>query len=241
MIEAVHKCLEPLKIATKRLESDTEPTLHLVVKELYNVKIALEDEIRSSRYVKMFASNLLKNVEKRFKDSGTRNKLLSVAHYLDPDTRGLVLKQYPGAFERTMEDIRIMCLKYDTDPAPVQVREELGDRDAEVEERNLSGIERLKRRSNSGDGDRSAPAPVPLRGFEYERQIYERKVDVDKNYSNPIKWFIRNKETYPILSKLALEVLSIPASSASSERAFSVATRVSPIFSNSFLSNLFLM
>ena len=66
-------------------------------------------------------------------------------------------------------------------------------------------------------------------------------MDVDKNYSNPIKWFIRNKETYPILSKLALEVLSIPASSASSERAFSVATRVSPIFSNSFLSNLFLM
>ena len=81
--EAVHKCLEPLKIATKRLESDTEPTLHLVVKELYNVKIALEDEIRSSRYVKMFASYLLKNIEKRLK--GTSSYQLPTIWILKPE------------------------------------------------------------------------------------------------------------------------------------------------------------
>ena len=142
----VHKCLEPLKITTKRLESDTEPTLHLVVKKLSNVKIALEDEIRSSSFVKLFARNLLKNVDKRFKDSGTRMKLLSIVHFLDPDIS--------RAFERTMEYIRTMCFN-DTAPAPVM--EELGDGDDEVDERNLSGIERLMRRKNSDDGDMTAP------------------------------------------------------------------------------------
>ena len=150
----VHKCLEPLKITTKRLESYTEPTLHLVVKKLSNVKIALEDEIRSSSFVKLFARNLLKNVDKRFKDSGTRMKLLSIVHFLDPDIRDLVLKQYSRAFERTMEYIRTMCFN-DTAPAPVM--EELGDGDDEVDERNLSGIERLMRRKNSDDGDMTAP------------------------------------------------------------------------------------
>ena len=102
-----------------------------------------------------------------------------------------------------------------------------------MDERNLSGIERLKRRSNSDDGDRSAPNHEPEMVFEYERQIYDRKADINKNYSNPIKWFIRNNETYPILCKLDLEILSVPASSASSERAFSVAT-TEVLFSNKF-------
>ena len=64
----VHKCFEPLKITTKRLESYTEPTLHLVVKELSNVKIELQDEIGSSSFVKLFARNFFKNVDKGFKD-----------------------------------------------------------------------------------------------------------------------------------------------------------------------------
>ena len=91
----------------------------------------------------MFSRNLQRNLEKRFKDCGTKKTLLSIGHYLDPDTRGLVLKQYPNAFERTMEEIRTMCHKYENDPlAPDHVEdvEELVLADDAVDESALSGI-----------------------------------------------------------------------------------------------------
>ena len=244
---AIHRCLEPLKAVTKRLESDTQPTLHLVVRELFDVKTKLEDEARNcgeAVKIKMFSKNLQSNLEKRFKDCGTKKTLISVAHYLDPDTRGLVLRQYPNAFERTMEDIRTMCVKYENDPLAEHVDDEdelvfADDAVPEppVAESALSGIQRLQRKVAS---NRSAAQPV--RGIDFEMQLYDMQNEVDKNYGNPIKWFLRNKETYPILSQLALEVLAVPASSASSERAFSVTTKVSLSFifiKLSFHFNLF--
>ena len=236
-----------MKVATKRLKSDTQPTLHLVVRELFDVKTKLEDEARNCGQavkIMMFSKNLQCNLEKRFKDCGTKKTLISVAHYLDPDTRGLVLRQYPNAFERTMEDIRTMCVKYENDPLAEHVDDEdelvfADDAVPEppVDESELSGIQRLQRKVAS---NRSAAQPV--RGIDFEMQLYDMQNEVDKNYGNPIKWFLRNKETYPILSQLALEVLAVPASSASSERAFSVTTKVSLSFifiKLSFHFNLF--
>ena len=69
--EAVHKCLEPFKIATKLLESDQSPTMHLVVRELWNIKSALQIISRTSDHCRMFARHLMRQLEKRFKDSGT--------------------------------------------------------------------------------------------------------------------------------------------------------------------------
>ena len=131
-----------------------------------------------------------------------------------------------------MEDIRTMCVKYENDPLAEHVDDEdelvfADDAVPEppVDESALSGIQRLQRRLTS---NRSAAQPV--RGIDFEMQLYDMQNEVDKNYGNPIKWFLRNKETYPILSQLALEVLAVPASSASSERAFSVTTKVSLSF-----------
>lgn len=223
---AVHKCLNPIKIATKVLERSKEPNLHEVVKQLWNVRCALEEEKRNSRYVKMFAGHLLKMIEKRFKNSGTSSKLFSVAHFLDPDMRGLVLREFTGAYDRTISQMRIMCLKYDT--APVNIREEPTATDNGDEtgndDRNLSGAERLKKRRRLG-ADRPDNLPSVSR-FDVDIQTYEMMQDADTDYTNPLKWFIRNRSSYPILSKLAEEILPVPASSASSERAFSSATKV---------------
>ena len=234
VLEAVHKCLLSLKIATKVLEQTKEPNLHEVVKQLWNVKDTLEEERRSSRYAKMFAGHLQKMVEKRFKDCGTRNSLFAISHFLDPDMRGLILREYPGAYEKTIADMRTMCLKYDTEPD--HPREE-PTADVEEEDRHLTGAERLKKRRRLAEGRPDNPQPVSR--FDVDLRNYERFSEADKDYSNPLKWFIRNKATYPILSQLAMEVHSIPASSSSSERAFSSATRVRQIdseFSSIFIS-----
>ena len=222
---AVFKCLQPFKKATKIWERSKEPNLHEVVKQLWNIRCALEDEKRNSRYAKMFAGHLLKMTEKRFKNCGTSCTLFAVAHYLDPDMRGLILKEYQNTYDRTVTQMRMMCLKYDT--APVHIREEPNDEVDQTgdDDRHLSGAERLKKRRRVG-GDRPDNPPAMSR-FDLDIQNYEMETDADTDYVNPLKWFLRNKSSYPILSKLAEEILPVPASSSSSERAFSSATKVS--------------
>ena len=226
---AVHKCLKPLKIATKVWEKSKEPNLHEVVKQLWNIKCALEEERRASRYTKMFAGHLQKMVEKRFKDCGTRVEVFAIAQLLDPDMRGLVLKEFPGVYEKTIADMRRRCLKYDNNP--VHIREEPADDAGDGDgDQNLTGAEKLKKRRIARDHEDNLPA---VSRFDLDIQKYEQFADADKDYSNPLKWFIRNKGTYPILSQLSEEIHPVPASSASSERVFSSATRVSQ---NIFLS-----
>ena len=234
VISAVYKCLHPFKKATKIWERSKEPNLHEVVKQLWNIRCALEDERRDSRYAKMFAGHLLKMTEKRFKNCGTSCKLFAVAHYLDPDMRGLILKEFRNAYDTTITQMRMMCLKYDT--APVHISEEPNDEVDETgdDDKHLSGAERLKKRRRVG-GDRPDNPPTMSR-FDLDVQNYEMMTDTDTDYANPLKWFLRNKSSYPILSKLAEEILPVPASSSSSERAFSSATKVS--LTLNYLSNI---
>ena len=225
--KAVTKCLVQMKIATKSWEGDKKCTLHEVVKQLWNIKCALEEESRSSRYVKMFARNLKKHVEMRFKDCGTQNPLFSMANFFDPDMRGLILKEYNGVYERTLQDVKTLCLKYYNEPVNVR-QEEPETNDGQIESnRNLTAAEKLKRRRREMSvGARPRPVPAANK-IDLEIQNYETNINDEEDFSEPLDWWYRNRSTYPILWQAAGEILSIPASSASSERAFSVATRVS--------------
>ena len=240
--KAVTKCLVQMKIATKCWEGDKKSTLHEVVKQLWNIKSALEEESRSSRYVKMFARNLKKNVEMRFKDCGTQNKLFAMANFFDPDMRGLILKEYNGVYERTVQDVKTLCLKYHNEP-PVNVRQEEPETNDDQIESNtkLTAAEKLKKRRREMSG--AGPRPVPAANkIDLEVANYETNINEEEDFSEPLDWWYRNRSTYPILWQAAGEILSIPASSASSERAFSVATRVSflnILAANHSNSNLF--
>ena len=230
--KAVTKCLEPCKIATKVWESDKKSTIHEVVKQLWNIKTALEEEARSSRYVKMFARNLKKQIEKRFKDCGTTNKLFCMGNFFDPDMRGLILKEFPGVYERTIEDVKTLCLKYHNDSARVPQEEQLTNNGDQIEsDRNLTGAEKLKRRRRQQSGDIEIPNLVPgASKIDLEIANYVSSINEEDDFSKPEEWWYRNRETFPILYQASGEKLPIPASSASSERAFSVATRVCNLF-----------
>ena len=231
--KAVTKCLEPLKITTKVWESDKKCTMHEVVKQLWNIRTVLEEEARSSRYVKMFARNLKKQIEKRFKDCGTTNEVFCMGNFFDPDMRGLILKEFPGVYERTINQVKALCLKYYNEQQQVPVpQEEQATNDGDQVEpvRSLTGAEKLKRRRRqSGNRDReNLLNPVPAASkIDLEIANYVSNIDEEGDFSKPEEWWYKNRETYPILYQAAGEILSIPASSASSERAFSVATRVS--------------
>ena len=119
-----------------------------------------------------------------------------------------------------------MCLKYE--PAHVTqipaARAVPGDIDDGSEERELTGAEQLKKKRKVS-GDRVESLPATLSRLELEIRNYEN-CEEDESCKIPLQFWKKHQETFPILTKLACEVLSIPASSASSERSFSVGTRV---------------
>lgn len=129
---------------------------------------------------------------------------------------------------RTLQDVKTLCLKYNNEPVAAAARQEEPETNDEIESnRTLTGAEKLKRRRRemSGDSHRSNPIPAANR-VDLEISNYETNINEEDDFSEPLDWWYRNRSTYPILYQAAGEILSIPASSASSERAFSVATRV---------------
>jgi hypothetical protein len=57
----------------------------------------------------------------------------------------------------------------------------------------------------------------------YKREPHLPLQRVDESYHNPLDWWRVKQHQYPILSKIASKILAIPATSAPSERVFSVA------------------
>ena len=120
-----------------------------------------------------------------------------------------------------MELVKELCRKF------VSVEEERVAPDSERadqdDDNNLSAVERLKKRRRISGDNPASPTAVSRIDMEIERYLNMP----DERCDDPLKWWKENKGSFVILRKLAGEILSIPASSATSERAFSVGTRVS--------------
>ena len=146
----------------------------------------------------------------------------NMAHYLDCRWRGVVLMEYPPAFQKTKEEI----VKLIAPPTEAQ-DEHAVEVDNLEDDDNLSGIERLaKRRRTSGDsdgGDNRAAATQGTMGLmEIEFHAYESMTIECKD--NPTFWN-SVKTRLPYLAKAAQMVFSVMPSSAPVERVFSVSGR----------------
>ena len=90
---AMTRGLDCIKNATKLFEGDLVPTLHFVVRELWNIKDTLGVlATDSDEHVSSFATELANLVETRFPNCGTMVSLYCVAHFLDPDYKGKITR-----------------------------------------------------------------------------------------------------------------------------------------------------
>ena len=87
---------------TKCWKSDTKPTIHNVVTQVWNLK----DHLRRIRgngddsNVQIMAQNLCQLTEERFPNSGTNNLFNRISHYLDPASKGVILHEF-GKYDST--------------------------------------------------------------------------------------------------------------------------------------------
>ena len=95
MIKGARKVLEECKITTKLWEGEKAPTINLVIDRLYNMMEKLREFVSTpsnSGSGIMFAKELIKQLEIRFPEYGSRVELNCHANYLDPSLKGLHLK-----------------------------------------------------------------------------------------------------------------------------------------------------
>ena len=137
---------------TKCWESDTKPTIHNVVTQVWNLK----DHLRRIRgngddsNVQIMAQNLCQLTEERFPNSGTNNLFNRISHYLDPASKGVILHEF-GKYDSTKKEIVDLSKRFkpaeDPNIEPAEIVENLDD-----DEEEMSGLERLlKKRRLSGD------------------------------------------------------------------------------------------
>ena len=200
LLESLVAILARIKSACKVWEADKNPTIQTVIPELYNIKDVLKRKINhKERYMSVFAKELLKLMDQRFPDCGTRNKMNCVAHLLDPEYRGVILKEF-GAFDIAVDDVKRMGAKYDN-VEDIIVPALVSSRDLAVADESMSASQKLK--------------------------IMEEASKENGRVDNLLLFYKEHKTVLPILTKVAREIFAIPASSATSERVFSVGSLVS--------------
>ena len=228
--ETLVKVLGCIKQASKLWEADITPTIHLVVRELFNIRGELENYEKSSdRYIANFAAELKKNIDNRFPDSGTGIDVNCIGHFLDPEYRGAILNEFPGSYANTREKIIEISSRREAniDAQPRKEVEQINN--VRGDECNLTPAQKLlsrqRQRRQSSEAAASASDVQLHSSIEAELQLYEN-MDVGCKINDVLCWWYDNKDKFPGLFKVVREVFAIPASSASSERAFSSGTQV---------------
>ena len=219
------KCLNPLKVGSKLWEADLTPTIHLVIRELFNMmEVLSEHEKSSDKYIASFASELKMRIEERFPALGSETLIYAVGHMMDPEFRGaILLQEFPEAFEAAKKEIirrgsRHMKEQECVEPTAIRIEPETPDE-------NLSPAQKLLRKRKRNCSTENTATPSLPSGIRIELDEYESLEDVGDT-KMILEWWVRNKKRFPLLFQVAREILSIPASSATSERVFSQGTKV---------------
>ena len=227
LLKSMVEILTRIKICCKIWESDTRPTIQTVIPEVYDILDVLEKKAKNKeRYVSVFARELRKLILVRFPDSGTQILVNCAAHLLDPEYKGLILKQYNGTYDEARTEVIRRGAKYENVELPSADDDD--SMEEESEDDNLSAAQRLKLREMAQvDRSNSDSRHAGISATEMEIQRFEQmKIG---SGTDLLRFWKENEPVLPILSKIAREIFSIPASSASSEREFSIGALVSSL------------
>ena len=198
LIEAIVEILQIPLIVTKKWETDSRPTLHSIVPEVYNMTCQLEKKAKDNgSYLEVFTKTLLNNVKARFPKYGAENQLVACAHYLDPGTHGILLEDV-GSLQTTKSRIKELSVKYSTVAQPAQ--DQSAPVPIEEDEVDVSPMQKLLKR-------RRLNAPVEVSDEESdilaEMKIYE---EMPLSEIDILDFWRENSKKLPLLSRTAREV-----------------------------------
>jgi hypothetical protein len=205
--------LKRIRKVSEVLSADTKPTLHRVVRDIFNLVEFLKENLHLE-----LSSRLLEQLNARLPECGSGRKLAAMAHFLDPYCRGCVLTtmgdkmvEVQDMFVETIPETQELL---QDSPVATENNTEL-DSDDEYDHCSKAFQQWTKIQPQVGQKQRDGQLPVKKEIAQYVE--FERPT---KDY-DILDWWKNHSSTFPILSRFAKQILCIPATSTSSERIFS--------------------
>lgn len=197
-MEEMVKLLKPFHLATIVLCSESKPILSMV-KPITKGIIDKHMAISLGKNcnTRMFKEAARCSLERRFKTNGVT--AYQLAQFFDPRYKSL-----------EAEDEKFKAITYN------YVQRMLEGNNPDNEESDMQQETAL---------DFLFQAETNRKDSNYQFHLYVSEAQISHNL-DPIIWWKNHKEKYPALYKLALKYLSIPATSAVSERTFSTAGNI---------------
>ena len=226
LLEAAVTLLKPFCDTVLVFQSEAEVTMHHVVERIYTLNVTLKDFIRKNIQHNIvaakFAKELQKSLETRFPNNGTDSKYPAIANYLCPMYKGMHLEE-TKCLDTVKIKIKVMgrmamhasCTTSSCSPAHSSSLEEPNGDMSPTSKLRLK-MQAKKSSTSSANGD-SSECPI-----EKEMNRYEL-FSVPSYPTNILNWWKEHEKVLPELAKIARSILSIPCSSAKSERVFSTA------------------
>ncbi|CAF4128237.1 unnamed protein product [Rotaria sordida] len=219
-LEQLMNILEPFEAATRKLASDSSPTISIVSPVTTTLITSLEYRDADSSFQKKVKDNLRFSIQERFeelyqdklvlldprwKDFSFLNRSLYQSH----NETLIVLNQLQAFDARNLAYLFLQkqfnTLFGNTSTASQSNVQQPEQKKKEFDLFDIMITNNIVTSTNSRDGE--------LLMYENEREIYRNE--------NPLEWWNANKTKFPTLSKLAFKYLCITGTSAPSERMFS--------------------
>ncbi|KAG6501116.1 hypothetical protein ZIOFF_040984 [Zingiber officinale] len=213
--------LEAFWTATHIISGSEYPTSNLFLQEVQKIKSALDIYAQhEDLFLKQLASKMKEKFEKYWSDC---NLLMAIAAVLDPTKKMLAVE---FCFPKLYSEL-------DASKHISKVKEIINSLYEEyvVEETN-KGAPHLSESESFGSSSARKTKRSEL--VDYLEKGRLKKNEIPEKFSY-LEWWRMNRMQYPILSKIAVDILAIPVSSVASEATFSAGTRVI----DSYRSSLF--
>ena len=223
LIDGAVKLLKPVRNTVKAWEGEVEPTMHRVIERIYTIHCIIDDFITNpanNMHGIGFARELKQQLEARFPKKGTDNKLRRMANYLAPQFRGIHLDEM-NALEDTKNEIELESARITPENNQPLVHDNPVAEEVE-EPVPVSPTTKLRQKMQARQ-QRMLYTPSQndqLSQIRREMLRYE-SFSIPTKAVNVLHWWRDHEKVLPCLAKLAKHVLTIPASSAKSERVFS--------------------
>ncbi|XP_063746041.1 E3 SUMO-protein ligase ZBED1-like [Eleginops maclovinus] len=219
ILESVNKAIKPLQDFTDALSGESYVTVSFIKPTLSMFRSSLlKPEDEDTELTKKIKENILHYMTEKYSDPD-KDELLDIASLMDPRFRTTYINPTRVEYIKERAVTELLSLMPTEPGTAVPVRQE----EEEVAAAEPGPVLK-KRRSLSSFFPKKTPAPSSLSKADRIRTelatyllISEISEDAD-----PLQWWKKHEENFPRLCKLARKYLSIPATSAPSERLFSV-------------------
>ena len=118
-LEALLDILKPVKVLTKILETQADPSINRLSEGLYNLDEGLKEEsenVMKPPATRAYAKNLRRHLQQRFPSYGLIHKVALLGNFLDPHLKGIHIEK-AGMMVTASANVKEMISKYNAPQA----------------------------------------------------------------------------------------------------------------------------